>query len=86
MKRELNILHQFMAQNDFGEIFIDKLGCDMIAIVRHSTVTHEAIVLVSRLVSCINELFFLTFLSHFGEATIAEYKFLVLMCSAEFKK
>ena len=49
VKRHLNALHISMALQGYSEIFVDRLGYNIIAVVRHCPATHRSIVLVSRL-------------------------------------
>ncbi|CAK9302640.1 unnamed protein product [Gordionus sp. m RMFG-2023] len=46
-KRILNLLHQEMALEHYDQIFVDQIDEDVIAITRHSPLTHKSIILVA---------------------------------------
>lgn len=47
VKKELNRLHQQLAREGFTEIFVDQLNTNIIAVTRHSPITHDSIILIS---------------------------------------
>ncbi len=49
-RQELNTIHRTLAQPGYNEVFVDKLGSDIVAVVRHSPHTHRSVIMVARLV------------------------------------
>ena len=50
VKAELNELHCTLAVMGYSEVFVDKLGGDVVSVVRYSPALHRSVVLVARLV------------------------------------